>query len=445
MARRRRLSINLATATSFSNAAQLIQNALGIKGLPQGSYVGSIATTTLTVSAVNNGPQTATFVGSIAGTTLTVASVTEGTLAVGDLVQGTGVSGGTLISALGSGQGGIGTYTVNNSQTSALETMTAYNPNGVLAVGDTLSGTGFAANTYIGALGTGLGGVGTYTVAPSQNAGSETFTAYLPAVYYDSQSGGFVIQSGTNGATSTITYATGTLATALSLTQALGAVTSQGAAQSTPAGAMNEITAITQNWAGFMTAFEPSDADKVSFAAWNNSQLNRYHYAMWDTNILNTEAGGPSQAVGTITTSNYSGTSLIHENPAIDTIGGELAAFLLGYGASIDFTETQGRATAAFKSQTGLAPQVFSTSIYTYLLSYGMNCYGDFTTANEEFNFYSNGSVTGPFLWLDSYLDQIWLNNQLQLALMVLLTTVKSLPYNQQGYGLIASACLIRS
>jgi hypothetical protein len=63
--------------------------------------------------------------GAISGTTLTVSAVTSGTLAVGQLITGAGVAASTYITALGTGTGGTGTYTVNNSQTVASETLTA--------------------------------------------------------------------------------------------------------------------------------------------------------------------------------------------------------------------------------------------------------------------------------------------------------------------------------
>jgi len=55
--------------------------------------------------------------GSISTTTLNVTAVASGTLAVGQLVSGTGVTPGTMITALGTGTGGAGTYTVSLSQT----------------------------------------------------------------------------------------------------------------------------------------------------------------------------------------------------------------------------------------------------------------------------------------------------------------------------------------
>src|SRR5208282_1613947 len=64
---------------------------------------------------------------SISGTTLTatVVSAGSGSLWVGQTITGSGVTGGTVITALLGGTGGIGTYTVNNSQTIGSESMLA--------------------------------------------------------------------------------------------------------------------------------------------------------------------------------------------------------------------------------------------------------------------------------------------------------------------------------
>lgn len=67
----------------------------------------------------------AAFTGSIAGTTLTVSAISAGALVVGSIIAGPFVNVGTTVLALGSGTGGVGTYTVSQSQTSASEAMTA--------------------------------------------------------------------------------------------------------------------------------------------------------------------------------------------------------------------------------------------------------------------------------------------------------------------------------
>jgi hypothetical protein len=65
------------------------------------------------------------FVGSITGVTLTITQVLAGALAVGSSIFGTGVVSGTVITALGTGMGGLGTYTVNNTQTVGSEQLQA--------------------------------------------------------------------------------------------------------------------------------------------------------------------------------------------------------------------------------------------------------------------------------------------------------------------------------
>lgn len=64
--------------------------------------------------------------GSIATTVLTVTAVSSGTLSIGQTITGAGVTPGTMITAFGTGVGGVGTYTVSPSQTAASTTITAH-------------------------------------------------------------------------------------------------------------------------------------------------------------------------------------------------------------------------------------------------------------------------------------------------------------------------------
>jgi hypothetical protein len=76
----------------------------------------------LVISSVTQ-EDTATVTADITGTTMTVSAVTSGTLSVGQQVYGSGVSQLTRITALGTGTGGIGTYTITPSQTVASTTI----------------------------------------------------------------------------------------------------------------------------------------------------------------------------------------------------------------------------------------------------------------------------------------------------------------------------------
>lgn len=65
------------------------------------------------------------FTGSISTTTLTITAVISGqAIGVGSVIFGTGVTPYTVVTALGTGAGGVGTYTVSVSQTVASTTMT---------------------------------------------------------------------------------------------------------------------------------------------------------------------------------------------------------------------------------------------------------------------------------------------------------------------------------
>ena len=48
--------------------------------------------------------------------------------------------------------------------------------------------------------------------------------------------------------------------------------------------------------------------------------------------------------------------------------------------------------------------------------------------------------MPGEFPWIDTFVDDAWMNDQFQVTLLSLLAAVGSAAYNAQGYGLIRSA-----
>jgi hypothetical protein len=72
-------------------------------------------------------PYTTTFTGSMSGTTLTVTALGQGApIVVGMFVDGSSVTDGTYITGFGTGTGGTGTYTINQSVTASSTAMTAH-------------------------------------------------------------------------------------------------------------------------------------------------------------------------------------------------------------------------------------------------------------------------------------------------------------------------------
>lgn len=95
-----------------------------VVGIINTPYPLALDTTDLS-NGVTVATTTAVVTGSIALFVLTVTAVTSGTLSIGQVISGTGVTAGTRIVAFVSGSGGVGTYTVDKSQTVLSTTISA--------------------------------------------------------------------------------------------------------------------------------------------------------------------------------------------------------------------------------------------------------------------------------------------------------------------------------
>lgn len=90
-----------------------------VVSLANASGIGDLVVFDTSTGALSTVADRVQVTGSIATTTLTVTAVTDGVLAVGQLITGANIAPGTYITALGTGTGGAGTYTVSVSQTAA--------------------------------------------------------------------------------------------------------------------------------------------------------------------------------------------------------------------------------------------------------------------------------------------------------------------------------------
>jgi hypothetical protein len=360
-------AINLSGATSFTNAATLLQAGLQTTG---NVFAGTASQATNVV---------------------TVATTVSGELHIGDIMTGAGVDGPATILSFGTYTTSAGTGTVNVSTSATVS----------LDVAD---------------------------------------VTLLPTVTYDVLRDSFVITSPVTGASSTIGFGdNGALSMGLNLTAANGAVTSQGAVAVTPAALMAKVVAATQNWATFMTVNEQSLSNKEAFAAWCQTPgaLNRYLYVAQDSDQSPTTSPTATGSFGNIVNAAQD-TGVM---PVYDISGtGVIAAFQTAIAASINFNQQNGRTVAAFRGQAGLAAQVTDQTVYNNLVANGYNCYAAFATANQRFVQNQPGQISGSFGWFDTFINQVYLNNQFQLAIMTLMATVPAVPYVTRGFNLIRNA-----
>jgi hypothetical protein len=140
----------------------------------------------------------ASFIGSISGTTLTVTSVSGGLVGVGQVISGTGITAGTSITALGTGAGNVGSYTVSASQTVASTNITAVATPGVITVPTAPSNGDQVVFSTSGTLPTGITAGTAYYVV---NRTSTTFQISATSGGTAINTSGFA-QTGTHTATS---------------------------------------------------------------------------------------------------------------------------------------------------------------------------------------------------------------------------------------------------
>lgn len=251
------------------------------------------------------------------------------------------------------------------------------------------------------------------------------------AVTWEAATSRFVVTSGTTGLTSTMTQATGTAAASLGLS---AGILSQGIAADTPASAMARIKALAVNWASFTTTWAPTLSDKTAFAVWNATQTSRYLYVAADNDAGYATANN-ADVFGTIVdVNNYDGTLVIYG-------GTDQAAFTCGWAASIDWAAREGRATLAFRSQSGLATNVSDLATAQAVLSNNASYYGLYQSdSGDTYSILYNGQMNGSsFKWADTYINQVRLNSELRRSIFEGLQQVNTAPYNDLGYTYMRS------
>ncbi|WP_047680933.1 MULTISPECIES: DUF3383 domain-containing protein [Xenorhabdus] len=247
---------------------------------------------------------------------------------------------------------------------------------------------------------------------------------------YDVTSRTFAIEGAKKGTGGTISFGSGDLAEYMGLTEEAGAQKNEGINADTIDELMPRITKSVTNFVSIMAIGDDFSTDeKIAISKWVTLQNDRYVHVLYSI--------GDLVALETISSaileSDIGGTCLMYGD---HTHG----AFACTYAASLNFNELNGRATFAFRRQEGLKPTVTDKALADELLRLRFNFYGAYGTANDRFIFVNQGSISGKFKWLDSYVNQVFLNSQLQLALMTMLTSFKSIPYNETGKAIHRAA-----
>lgn len=249
-------------------------------------------------------------------------------------------------------------------------------------------------------------------------------------VAFSSLTGAFQINSPSTGSTETITFASGTVAELLNLTETAGAVKTNGSDALSQTANMNAIKAQSQNWVTFTTLYTATDAEHLGLAEWASNQGIEYLYVGWTNDARLLVQGGTSDIASQIETAEYGATALVYDNINV-------AAFILGTAASINWNRYQGTITFAFKHIDGLASTVTDETTAALLDEKGVGYVGKFATRNDAFTFFYSSKIFGRYGFIDTFINTVWLKNVMQVSIMNGLTLAGRVPYNERGYTLI--------
>lgn len=182
--------------------ARIADTLYAIQYVPAIARLGSWARVSAIGIGSKNAPDAICY-GRISSNTLTVVDVTSGAIVVGDYLYDTNgdIVNGTKITAFGTGVDGVGTYTVDQPQTIGASftgtgsgtTLTAASVTGEISVGDLVVGTGVPGATTIVQQLTGTpGGAGTYETSNATTSSGNALTSN-PSIRFASATDALVV------------------------------------------------------------------------------------------------------------------------------------------------------------------------------------------------------------------------------------------------------------
>lgn len=274
-------------------------------------------------------------------------------------------------------------------------------------------------------------------IAAGEAADPAVPAAQLTTVTYSSNNNAFLLTGGEAGGGHTISDIGGSLADAMALSSAMLPTFSIGVSQESEAATMDRINGTTSNWVSFSSIWQMTDAEVIAFGDWLNQFETRYALIPWRLDVRAPIASDSADLVSVLKAMGMEGVCCTYYPDYT------VSAFVMGTIASVNYRTIQGAITYAFKSQSGIVPNVNDRETAIVLRDKGWTFYGNYATANDKFIFLYQGAMTGQrWLWLDTYINAIWLNNELQLAGMTTLTTISRIPYNQMGYTFIRAGLM---
>ena len=379
---------------------------------------------------------TGSFTINMDGTTKTVTPMFAGVTSMSGAAAAIQTALGTGSVSYSSGSGG---FTI----TSTAAENTTY---AVSSIAIDAAGTGFAAGDAFSF----AGGTGSVSTVGASGAVTAVNLLTKPSQTTDPAGAGIAATatSGTGtGLTLTVTstststgvsessavgYGVGTMADSLGLSEKGGAIQSTAILDDSVSAQLTALKNTNGMWSHFFCAFDP-ETQRDDMVTWVGSQNDDYGAILHDTTVTAAQLTAGTSWAQTITANGAEGICPVYMDP-------NTCALIASVPACVNWSATNGRYNVAFRRSSIMTPVVTDLDLATSLEAAGYNFYAQVAGSGTTYNGVYPGSVTGQYLWMDSFFNQIWMRRNFQLNEVDMLFNLGQIPYNTQGDAIIQSA-----
>lgn len=249
------------------------------------------------------------------------------------------------------------------------------------------------------------------------------FNGGVDSVVYDATNKRFVISSA-----SSLTYATGTVATALGLVEGAGILSESSSAMT----ALETITAsaeLSNNFFSFCFLDALSVEDITAVAEWTDNQNVKYMYSV---GVLPSNYSSIQTAV-----KDYDGVAL-----TLDTYNEHAEFMPMSAFAAVDYRKPNSTMDVFYKQFDGVTPTVTTNSARLVYDPLRINYYGTTQQAGQAISFYQDGILQGSIPSMTVYANEAWLKDAFITDILNLRMGLDSLPANNTGKSLVMSALM---
>ena len=247
-------------------------------------------------------------------------------------------------------------------------------------------------------------------------------TSSIASFGYNANLYRFTLETVATGATASLGYATGTLASMLGLNEG-SAILSAGSAAETGLVALKSSAELSNNFYSF-TFLTSIAEEEESIAAWVKAQNIRY---MWSLGVTSVNATTLASSLA-----EYDGVGL--------TLSADCVFLPMAIAAAINFDLPNASVDFMYQQAAGIIPSVSSPVEQEAYDAIRVNYYGTTQQAGNLVSFYQDGKLLGSVASMGIYVNEAWLKDAFFTALLNLRLSLDSLPANETGLGYVKLA-----